>query len=195
MATKCGNCANLELDNKEKYSSVDRYWCKEGHGYRRLTDTCPNDYDFIYNPNSNKDDDGYKPSGCYITTIICRILGYDDNCELLNLLRNFRENILKPNKEYLTLLVAYDTYGPQICDKLIASKESHQIAINLLYNYLLPCFELIKTHNFELAINKYQTMVNLLMRMFNIEYNPITINYSDIDIDTLGKGRRRLVTA
>ena len=34
-------------------------------------------------------------SDCYITTIVCEILGYDDDCFVLNSLRNLRDNYIQ----------------------------------------------------------------------------------------------------
>ena len=42
-------------------------------------------------------------SGCYITTIVCDVLGLDDDCSLLNNLRSFRDNILQKDAKFTPL--------------------------------------------------------------------------------------------
>ncbi len=191
MANICGECAKLDLSNKEKYSSVDRYWCTAGHGYRELTERACN-YDFYYDPEKGKKpNEGYTPSGCPITAIICHLLGYSDDCELLNTLREFRENFLKTHKEYLNLLVEYDVYGPEISQKIQLEDKDHRLSLSVLYNYLFPLIENIRNKNYNLAIQKYKLMVNFLLSWFNIERTDLSENMQNIDMTTLGKGRTR----
>ena len=50
--------------------------------------------------------------------IVVNVLGYEDNCELLETLRSFRDNYLKLNKEYIPMLMQYDNIGPIISNNL-----------------------------------------------------------------------------
>ena len=185
---KCGQCINLDWKNKERWTSEERYYCKEGHGYRKPTDTqCS--YDFCYNKNSEKSsNDGYTPAGCYITTIVCHILGYADDCELLETLRNFRENTLRPNLQYLNILLQYDIVGPKISATIREMKESYGFCLNMMNNFLLPCAKAIKNEKTEDAIAIYENMVMYLIETLGIESIkiPENLNYDSANI---GKGR------
>lgn len=184
---KCGQCINLDWKNKERWTSEERYYCKEGHGYRRPTDyECS--YDFIENKAKKASDDGYTHAGCYITTIVCHILGYEDDCELLETLRNFRENTLRGNLQYLNILLQYDIIGPKISTAIKEIPESYGFCLNLMNNFLLPCAHAIKKEQTEEAVMIYQNMVMYLMEILeipsiqipdNLEYDPINV----------GKGR------
>lgn len=191
MADKCGKCLNIEWDNKEKWTSVDRYWCKEKRRYVEPTDsTC---YAFLEDK-SQSNDGGYQPSGCYITTIIVDILGYEDNCEVLNILRNFRDTTLKANIEYLPLLFEYDQVGPIICEYIKKEKNNYRFCLGLLKHFLIPCVQAIKEEKIEDAIAIYQNMVMYLNDEFNLPIIEIKTPES-YDLETLGKGRTRQKTS
>ncbi len=187
MANYCGTCAWLDTSNKERYTSKNRYYCKKRGNYFELTDiSC---YNYINDPSKGIKTGTYTPAGCYITTIICNILGYDDNCELLTTLRNFRDKYLKLNINYLPLLIEYDYIGPIISQKIYNAKDNYSLSLNLLKNFLLPCFKLIKDKNYEEAIKEYINMVNYLKEIFNIK-EIVPENYS-YDLETVGKARIR----
>lgn len=177
MASKCGTCINLNLKEKSKWS--DKYWCMERHNYFGV-----NDYSCSY---YNEDPNRVRDSQCYITTIVCHTLGYDDNCELLNILRDFRENYLKKHQEYLELLLEYDTVGP-IISQNIALENNYAFCLIMLNGYLIPCANYIKNGNFENAITIYKNMVKHLTQKFNIPLVEIKVP-TNLDLENLGKGR------
>ncbi len=183
MSSKCGTCLNLNLKEKSKYS--DKYWCQERKNYFEPTDYSCSYY--IEDPNRVR-----TPGSCYITTIVCNILGYDDNCELLTILRNFRELYLKQNEKFLHLLVEYDIIGPNISYE-IAKENNYSFCLIILQGYLIPCVNFIKNNQFEEAINIYKMMVKHLINKFNINQVEYEVNLSDIDINSLGKGRKKLL--
>ena len=117
MAEFCGDCIHLDWNNKERYTSIDRYYCDLKGKYVETKDySC-----WSYSEDKNRtkgNDNSYTPSGCYITTIVCNILAYDDNCELLTILRDFRDNYLKTNHNYIPLLLEYDKIGPLISEEI-----------------------------------------------------------------------------
>lgn len=187
MEKVCGECIYLDYTNKEKYSSKDKFYCLKGRGYREPTERACH-YDYTLNQNIYNNG-GYKPSGCYITTIVCNILGYDDNCELLQTLRQFRENILRPNPDYLPLLIQYDQIGPLISEKITNSDNPYDLALNILIKYLLPVSSYIKEKNYQVAIKLYTDMVNCLTNYFHIIEPTLNINIEDINKENVGKGR------
>jgi len=79
----CGNCEDFkdkDNDNKPfdtKWAKYERGHCVRYGCYYWADDTC-----------SKQRDIGYT-SNCYITTVVCDILGYSDNCGILESLRSF----------------------------------------------------------------------------------------------------------
>lgn len=187
----CSQCIYVEWDNKERYTSKDRYWCKDMRRYVEKTDRACK---YFVLDESKKNDGGYQPSGCYITTIIVEILGYEDNCEVLNVLRNFRDTTLKTNIDYLPLLFEYDKVGPIICECLKNEKNNYRFCLGLLEHFLIPCVKAIKEEKIEEAINIYQNMVMYLNDEFNLPTIEIKAPES-YDLETLGKGRIRKIAS
>ena len=190
----CGECINLDWDNKERWTSLERYYCKEGHGYREPTERqCS--YDFVYNKNCDQEPNkGYQPAGCYITTIVCHCLGYADDCELLTILRNFRDHYLKTHLQYLNILLQYDLIGPKISKEISNIAENYGFCLNMMNNFLIPCANAIKQEKYEEAITIYENMVYLLSETFNIPSINIPANL-EYDINIIGKGRLKTKSA
>ena len=182
MADKCGTCLNLNLKEKSAYG--DKYWCRERKNYFEVSDYACS----YYNEDPNR---VRNSSDCYITTIICNVLGYDDNCELLNTLRDFRDNYLKAHPEYYDLLLEYDITGPQISHCIFADENKYPLALIISQAYLVPCANYIKNGNFEEAITIYKNMVHHLMQCYNIAPVKINKRAMTIDMDLLGKARTR----
>ena len=196
MADMCGQCLNIDWDNKEQHTSRVRYYCNEMRKYVEPKDSSCRYFDedksITQNDSGGFQQSGikYNQSGCYITTIIVNILGYPDDCELLTVLRNFRDNTLKTNINYLPLLFEYDRIGPIITNYIIREKNNHIFALGLLNHFLLPCTYAIKQNNIEEAIEIYKNMVMYLNDTFNLPTIEIK-NPTTYDLETLGKGRIR----
>lgn len=189
MADYCGECGHLDYNNKERYTSRDRYYCNYQHKYVELTDKgC---YKFMKDPSKCKSSSGsYTPSGCFITTIVCGILGYEDNCELLCILRNFRDTTLKADPKYLELLLEYDSIGPRISAEIENEANNKVLCLGLLTYFLIPCANAIKEGNIEEAVAIYKNMVVQLHDDYNLPVIKVNTN-QPYDLETLGKARIR----
>lgn len=179
MADYCGNCAHLDSNQKEYWG--DRYYCTKTCKYKETNDKAC--YSFVERPEK-----GYQPAGCFITTAVCEVLGYSDDCELLVTLRRFRENYLKKTKEGRKILQEYDQVGPIISDYI--RQEPVINSIILTTKYIIPCVDLINKKRYIGAIIIYEEMVKTLKEQYNltnymIDYNANTPEY------ILGKARRR----
>lgn len=192
MAEYCGQCAHLDLKNKESYTSRDRYYCNECHRYQELTDKAC--YNFINDSSRGRQTGGYTPSGCYITTIVVNTLGYEDNCTLLNILRDFRDKVLKVSPEYISILMEYDIVGPMISERIQNHPCKMTLCMALMEHYLIPCVDLIKDKKYQKAIAIYTDMVETLKGIFQLKsYQPSTeVDISSLDYENLGKGRIRV---
>ena len=186
MNKYCGDCKNLGRKESETYKNwytgKTTYKCLKNGEYKKIDDkACSSLVEF-------KDTGSYTPSGCYITTIVCNILGYEDDCDLLKVFRSFRDNVLKNDERYITLLQEYDQIGPEISKRIIASEYSSQIAIDMYSTFLRPCLRYINKGDVDNAVKIYKFMVVYLKSRLGL--NDYVVNYSEeYNIETLGKGR------
>ena len=193
MADICGECLKLDWNNKEKYSSKNKYYCNELRKYVEPTDRACRYYSYDRNHNK-KDDGGFKPSGCSFSVIVRDILGYADDCELLNILRTFRETVLKSNKQYLPILLEYDQISPLITSSIQKDENKQRFCLEFVQNFLAPFANIFKSGNVDLAILYYRGMFNALKARFGFSDIEIDLNAS-YEMETLGKGRIRTLEA
>jgi len=190
MDNYCGDCELLGRKDSDTYKNwmtgKITYKCHKSGKYKEYNDKACNDF------KGYKKTGNYKPSECYITTIVCEILGYEDHCELLNTLRDFRDNYLKKDlNNYLPILQEYDFIGPIISDCIRNMDDNKIFSLLIMSSYLIPCVNEIKNENYENAIRIYKEMVLLLVSNFEINLTigeNIPYNFED-----LGKGRIRTI--
>lgn len=182
MINYCGDCVKFDRNQKECWGN--RYYCTEKCKYKE-----PNDkacYSFI-----KKSEAGYKPSGCFITTVICEMLGYQDNCDILETLRGFRDHYLKNTNEGRKLLQEYDIIGPVISKELAQCTKID--ALMIVQKYIIPCYDYIKHNYYYDAIFTYINMVRELKIRFSYAFDNSQIDYNLVSSEEdLGKGRIRL---
>ena len=185
----CSICENLKLsDYRLDYYGKKQCYCKEKCKYiKENSEICR---DVLISSSNYSRLGSYSPSGCYITTMVCEILGYEDDCELLSTLRKFRDNYLKKNLDkFLPILQQYDFIGPIISNCLRCKEDKEEFSLNILKYYLIPCVREIENNNYDKAIEIYKEMVLLLTNVFGISLTigeNIPYNFGD-----LGKGRIR----
>lgn len=139
-------------DNKSVDKSTVNTYCDNSMRYR----DCP-----IYKRSSN--------SSCYLTTCMCNILGFDDNCKTLDSLRSFRENYMRKNEDCLPLLEDYDVVGPIICDKIMKDENKTRTAHVMLIEYITPAINSINNSDYDLAISYYKNMTTDLMDYYGVD--------------------------
>jgi len=106
---------------------------------------------------------------CYLTTAMCNILGYEDDCEVLETLRSFRDNYMKKKPECLPLLEDYSTVGPIIASKLDTDEDRVLKANIMLYFFIEPAINCIKNNDYDSAIEIYKNMTINLMETYDID--------------------------
>lgn len=109
---------------------------------------------------------GVTNSGCFITTALVGILGFDDDCEELGILRIFREHYLQKQQEYRDLLFDYDVCGPILAKALEIDPDSVEVAIDLYTTYIKGCILYIKKGLFDRALEMYVNMTQSLIRRY-----------------------------
>ena len=155
-------------------------WCE---AYRRSTGARENMYE-----NSRS----HSSSGCYLTTVMCNILGYPDDNYYLNTLRRFRDTVLKTDPKYFYLLLMYDVAGPVIALNLSEDENREQIAKFMFNNYITKAVTAIEENKNNEATNIYVAMTQSLARKYDVDTKYFTaINPEEIDVTTLGHGKVR----
>lgn len=169
------------------------YWC--------IKNDCSVNSELYYKYCRNYDYDNcpiYKQStssGCF-ATIVCRILKKDDDCELLNNFRNFRDNVLQKKEAYYDILKQYDTIGPIIVQMILQRDDKEEIAAKLYAFDLLDINREIKAKNELKAVTKYTRMIKTLIKVFNLEevYNRLQENnygYEEFTPELAGHGYKK----
>ena len=132
-------------------------------------------------------------AGCFITTVVCNILGKDDDCEVLNDLRKLRNDFMQKDKKYHPLLLEYDAIGPEIAENIeieYQENEDKTLWQKVYYSYLEPTARLVKENKFDQAITKYVDMVNSLKDYYGIK-NDIN-GFENYDASKGGHGKLKV---
>ena len=155
-------------------------WCE---AYSRSSYSRENMYD-----NSRS----HASSGCYLTTIMCHILGMADDNYYLQTLRNFRDNVLKKDPKHFPLLIQYDKVGPTLSICLSDDKYSKELAETLFNNYIEKTVTAIEEGKPNTAINIYVAMTNSLIERYQPDASLLVIDKNEpIDMELLGHARTR----
>ena len=131
-------------------------------------------------------------SGCYLTTIVYKLLNYPDNNYYLNTLRYFRENVMQTDPNYFPLLMLYDIVGPEIAKRLGQDINGKDIATIFFNNYITKSVDAIQKGENKEAINIYTAMTKELAEHYEIIVPSISeVNVDNINPQTLGHGYTR----
>lgn len=123
-----------------------------------------------------------KSSGCYITTIVCNVLGLEDDCEVMQSLRGLRDCHLQNHEAGRIILLEYDVVGPEIAG--LIEKEYKETGDKTLWQriydtYLTETSRLVLLGNYQKATEKYIEMVRNLKEYFAIPEHHIDIENYD----------------
>ena len=126
---------------------------------------------------------------CYITTIVCNILGKEDNAKCLQILRNFRDNVLQKADKYKPILATYDIVGPIIADKIENDPSKEQIAFSTFTHGIKKVCELLEEKKEEDAISLYMYMTDLLIQRYDIKETYDSEYLKNMDMEKSGHGK------
>lgn len=174
-----------------------KYWCEMKGENRKASD--PKCYNFCeaYGRSNSARENMYNnsnSSGCYLTTIMCKLLNYPDDNYYLNILRKFRDDTMKQNPKYFPLLLTYDFIGPMISYELEKDPNGKVIANTFFNRYITKSVSAIEEGKNETAISIYKAMTEELANNYHINMDLITPETSNIDMNTLGHGKIRKLT-
>ena len=151
--TKCGNC-----NEHEETENDWQIYCKRYKQYFNKDESCS------YQQRINRSEES---SNCYITTIVCNLVGFSDDCKILKELRAFR-NKMQQDPKYREILFEYDSIGPKIAENLMKYKE-FDLANGMLDAYIFPTVSSLREGKEEEAVKKYLTMTRALEDYYGIK--------------------------
>lgn len=102
---------------------------------------------------------GFRKKLCYITTAVCEHMGYNDDCEELTLLRQFRDGYMMSVEGGERMINEYYECAPGIVGAINTRSDSDRIYGRLYDKYICPCVEMIKDGRFEECLEHYKLMV------------------------------------
>lgn len=190
----CAACTYLG----ENADSYGKYYCdRKGERHYACDPKCYNFCEAYSRSNSARENmydnsSSHSSSGCYLTTVMCHILGYPDDNYYLQTLRTFRDTTLKQDIKYYPLLLTYDIVGPKISENLYNDEFRETIAKRLFNCYITKAIDAIEHNDTTTAVNIYVAMTHSLARRYNIATNIIIPDYSTINKKLLGHGRTRI---
>lgn len=165
---QCIDCKYYEENDLNRYGEG---YCTERCHYYPKSDKACNRFE--------RRSDYQGRSNCFLTTAICNIFGFEDNCIGLETLRYLRDNYLVNNQKYYSLLAEYEVIGPIISNKMQNDEHKLEVAEYYFENYLYNIItNLIPNNRYEEAINNYVNMTNDLKRMYKINEK---ISREDVD--------------
>lgn len=167
----CNDCGRYDRTDTNRYDEgYCTYYCKY---YPKSDRACSR-----FEQRSD-----YVPSGCFLTTTICEMFGFEDNCFGLETMRNFRDTVLVNNPRYYELLTEYEVIGPVISENMHNDEHGLEVAEYYYENYIYDIVVNLSTKkDYNDAVDKYVDMVNDMKRMYGVT-EKITSN----DVKTLTK--------
>lgn len=118
---------------------------------------------------------------CFLTTAMCNIFGMDDDCYILNVMRNFRDKILINNPKYHEMLAQYEFVGPLISKRLYTDPHRQEVADYYFENYIYDIVMSIQNNcNTDEIVNKYLEMGYDMKRMYGITKNPTNEEFKSL---------------
>lgn len=102
---------------------------------------------------------GLFDDGCFITTAVCEVMGYADNCHVLSTLRQFRDTWLTDN--HPDEISTYYTTAPSIVEKLGKMVDKEALYGMFYTKYLLPAVRFIEHGEYEAAYETYKRLYQL----------------------------------
>ena len=193
----CAACTYLG----EEADSEGKYYCEKKYERHHASDPKCDRFCEAYKRSDGARKNMYENSQnnlnskpCYLTTIMCKLIGYEDNNYYLNTLRKFRDTFMKTNSEYQQLLAIYDIIGPQVSQKLESDPNGKEIANTFFNKYISNATMAIEANKNQSAINIYVAMTHALAEKYQIQIpDSKEINIDEIDKTTLGHGKVRLL--
>lgn len=102
---------------------------------------------------------GFHRKWCYITTAACQVRGMQDDCEELNLLRNYRDTYMAAQEDGEKLILEYYDIAPSIVKHINMRPDADRIYDGIWKDYICPCIGLIREGRMDECLDLYTQMV------------------------------------
>jgi hypothetical protein len=96
---------------------------------------------------------------CYLTTAVCRSLGQPDDCEELEVLRSFRDRVLRATLEGRRDVAAYYATAPAIVRAIDRRPDADAVYLALYQRFIVPAVAAVKREDNRTAYELYREMV------------------------------------
>jgi hypothetical protein len=117
---------------------------------------------------------GASRGGCFISTAVASSMGLPDDCDMLQTLRQFRDEILLGRMELNGLVEQYYSISPTIIERMDKNHQQRSWHQWVCREYIQPAVDDIKRGRYEQALHKYCSMVEHLAQQCGIK------NYKDL---------------
>jgi len=106
-----------------------------------------------------------------LTTVVCQVLSYEDDCFALENLRKFRSEVLEKTDSGKKLLVEYKKVSDLIIPNIESDEEKENVCCYVYDNYIIHVNKLVEESKNDAAIDKYTEMVNYFINKYCIINN------------------------
>ena len=141
----CGSCANYRFEDED-----DTNWCTHYGRYYPYDDTCKGYW--------IEATDVSGGGGCFLTTACCEYMGLPDNCYELQLMRQFRDEVLTKSYAGITLIKFYYDLAPHIVEAIEKSKKKEEI-LKWVYKEVVEICNLVECGKNDDALSRYVLLV------------------------------------
>ncbi len=112
--------------------------------------------------------EGSSSSGCFLTTACTQWAGLPDNCEILQVFRDYRDHFMMVQPDRAKLASRYYELSPKIVERIEKDPNKDKV-LSKLYNYgILPAFKKIKAGDLHGAMKLYSSWTEKLASTYGL---------------------------
>ena len=155
----------IELGNDKAKELLEKIKTKEQR--RRTAYSSSRDYreSRSYSYSSSSSGGGF----CFLTTATCKAKGFDDDCDVLQAYRRFRDKVLAATPEGKELIEEYYRIAPSIVFAIEERIDSREIYEQMWKDYLEPGYKLVLAQKNTEAKDLYIKLVMYLIKKLNLK--------------------------
>lgn len=116
------------------------------------------------NSTGNWGDAGSSGGGCFITTACVEAHGLSDECKELQILRRYRDELVKQDEKFREKVLEYYRKAPLIIQEIDKSSEKDRIYDDLYHDMICPCVKCLEEKKIDSAkkiyLEYYEVLVN-----------------------------------
>ena len=169
----CALCENLDINNKMSggWFSSDKFKCYKGWCTLTERNSCVREIsaDPTYGRDFTKVYEMITGRRYFILTAICEIMGMSLDSRFYTEIKALIQ-LVRIDSETKKEAIGYDSFGPELANRLRCDENRVELANFLFNNYLIKVYCLVELKKMEEAIKVYKDMVEFLF-----------IRYRDID--------------